>query len=157
MGQYDELTDEVTRVLTPEEASAWEGRALEQDWPTGGTQGHARAINDPAPPAGEVTAGRNVEKAPTSTPTPRRRSPADARQEARDNALVLGRHALSLLEQSVDWAMVDDSGSQAAGQKVIDAVAEWNRTRAKHAAPREAIIFDQEQPGHDRKEGSDAL
>lgn len=154
MGQYDELADEVIGVLTPEEASKWEGRGIEQDWPTGGTRGHARDADDPAPVASEVSAGRDVEAVSSKPTPPRRRSPADARQEARDNALVMARHALDLLRQSVDWAVVDDPSALEGGTRAITEVEGWTRTRAQRATPRGGAktIFDLEAPGHETKE-----
>lgn len=121
--------------------SAWEGRGIRQDWPEGGTS-QPRPIDDPAPVASEVANPK--EEAQAEQDRPRRRTPADARQEAKDNALVLARGAYDLLEQSVDWA--DDPE----GQAMLEHVAGWVRKRAQAAQPRNTgrtvYDFDREHP-----------
>jgi hypothetical protein len=124
----------------PDLPPSWQ-KGVEVEWDHTGP-GKARDLDDPAPVASEVTARREVQD-PSTGLMAKRRSPEDSRQEARDNALQMARLALSVLEQSIDWASVEDPGSTEQAKAALDALGGWVRTRAGRIKPAKPV-FDLE-------------
>jgi len=140
----------------PEEGRWAHNSELKQEWPEGGTVGHARPIDDPAPSAAEVARPLIGQGLPEEWPT-RPETPEGNRQKARDFALARARQAQQLLEESIDWA-----GPEAAeeAEAMMAQVAGWVRTRHNKALPKgEAkTVFDWEaQPSFDKTGDEDAI
>lgn len=104
-------------------------RPLEQEWPEGGTQGHAKEEL-------EMEVARQVEPEPEVSYIRHRKTPTERKAEGLDNAMLLARRSLADLEESLDeFSLADSAAAQEEYEAVVPVLAAYlDRIERRHRA-----------------------